>query len=43
MNPLAWVKEGRYDAAANGMLASLWARQVGVRAIRLASRMKNDG
>lgn len=39
-NTLEAMEEGRYDAAANGMLASLWARQVGARAIRLANRMK---
>lgn len=39
-NTLEAMEEGRYDAAANGMLASLWARQVGARAIRLADRMR---
>jgi lysozyme len=34
------MREGRYEAAANGMLASLWARQVGARAQRLADRMR---
>lgn len=40
-NTLDAMQEGRYDAAANGMLASLWARQVGARAQRLAEMMKN--
>ena len=40
-NTLEAIQEGRYDAAANGMLASLWARQVGARAQRLAQMMKN--
>lgn len=39
-NTLDAMEEGRYDAAANGMMASLWARQVGARAIRLADRMR---
>lgn len=38
-NTIEAIKEGRYDAAANGMRASLWYRQVGARAERLALRM----
>lgn len=34
------VREGRYDDAAQGMLASQWARQVGARAVRLAAMMR---
>ena len=40
-NTLDAMKEGRFDAAANGMIASLWARQVGQRAQRLAQMMRN--
>lgn len=39
-NTLAAVARGDYQAAANGMLRSLWARQVGGRAIRLATMMR---
>lgn len=39
-NTLAMVKAGNYEAAANGMLNSLWARQVPDRAKRLADQMK---
>lgn len=39
-NTLAAMKAGRYDAAAKGMLDSLWARQVGDRAKRLAAVMR---
>lgn len=34
------VKEGRFDDAAKGMLASQWAGQVGARAVRLAAMMR---
>lgn len=40
VNTLRAVNEGRYDDAADGMLASKWARQVGVRAQRLAKMMR---
>lgn len=40
VNTLAFMEGGRYDAAAKGMLDSLWARQVGARANRLATRMR---
>lgn len=39
-NTLRAMEIGDYGEAADGMLASLWARQVGPRAIRLADRMR---
>lgn len=39
-NTLANVRTGKYAAAAEGMLASKWATQVGARAITLAEMMK---
>lgn len=39
-NTLRMVEVGNYTGAAIGMLASLWARQVGARATRLANMMK---
>ncbi len=39
-NTLSFMRAGRYDATAQGMLNSLWARQVGSRAIRLAAIMR---
>lgn len=39
-NTLAAMLMGRYDDAAAGMLDSLWAKQVGDRAKRLAQMMK---
>lgn len=41
VNTLAAMKVGRYDAAAQGMLDSTWAKQVGARAIRLAAVMRS--
>ena len=38
-NTLALVQAGQYRAAAEGMLASKWARQTGRRAVRLAAMM----
>jgi len=39
-NTLAYIKAGDYKKAAAGMLSSLWAKQVGVRAKRLAYMME---
>ncbi len=39
-NTLSYIQAGRYEAAARGMLASKWARQVGKRARRLAEQMR---
>lgn len=39
-NTLAAMKAGDYAAAADGMRRSLWARQVGARADRLAQMME---
>ncbi|WP_175813361.1 glycoside hydrolase family protein [Burkholderia contaminans] len=41
VNALAAMKRGDYAAAADGMLASKWATQVGARATRLASMMRS--
>ncbi|MBR8303685.1 glycoside hydrolase family protein [Burkholderia dolosa] len=38
---LAAIQRGDYDAAADGMLNSLWAKQVGARAQRLADMMRS--
>lgn len=40
-NTLAMIKAGDYDGAAAGMLKSLWAKQVGNRAVRLSKMMKD--
>lgn len=40
-NTLAAMEKGDYSKASEGMLDSLWARQVGNRAKRLASMMKD--
>jgi lysozyme len=37
---LALMRAGRYDAAAQEMLDSKWAKQVGARAVRLAALMR---
>jgi lysozyme len=39
-NTLTFMRAKRYDAAALGMLDSLWAKQVGQRAVRLAAMMR---
>jgi len=39
-NTLAYVQAGKYDFAADGMLKSKWAGQVGDRAVRLAKLMR---
>lgn len=38
---LAFMKEGKYNEAADEMLNSKWAKQVGIRANRLAIMMRN--
>lgn len=40
VNTLAAIKDGKYIVAANGMLDSKWATQVGERAVRLADLMR---
>ena len=40
VNTLKAINEGRYGDAADGMLASKWAQQVGARAQRLAKQMR---
>jgi lysozyme len=40
-NTLAAMERGDYDAAANGMSASAWAKQVGIRATRLVQMMRS--
>jgi len=39
-NTLGMIERGEYARAADGMLASLWAKQVGQRAVRLANTMR---
>jgi lysozyme len=39
-NTLVAMRQGKYDAAADGMLASAWATQVKGRATRLADMMR---
>ena len=39
-NTLIAMRQGKYDAAADGMLNSVWAAQVKGRATRLADRMR---
>ncbi|KGV85219.1 putative lysozyme [Burkholderia pseudomallei MSHR3951] len=41
VNTRAAMKRGDYGAAADGMLDSLWAKQVGARAARLADMMRS--
>lgn len=40
VNTLALIKSGNYKAAAKAMLQSLWAKQVGDRAVRLSKQME---
>jgi lysozyme len=39
-NTLGFVAAGDWERAANGMLASKWAKQVGMRAIELSEQMR---
>jgi len=39
-NTLAFIDAGDWERAANGMLASKWAKQVGMRAIELSEMMR---
>lgn len=39
-NTLSHIEAGDWERAANGMLASRWAKQVGLRAIELAEQMR---
>lgn len=39
-NTLAFIGAGDFERAANGMLASKWAKQVGIRAIELSELMR---
>lgn len=39
-NTLGMIERGEYAAAADAMLKSLWARQVGQRAVRLSNTMR---
>ena len=39
-NTLAYIGAGDWERAANGMLASKWAKQVGLRAIELSELMR---
>lgn len=41
VNTLTFMRSGRYDAAAAGMMNSKWAKQVGKRAERLAAIMRS--
>jgi len=41
-NTLAFIGAGDFERAANGMLASRWAKQVGRRAIELSELMRKD-
>jgi lysozyme len=40
---IKYIEAGRFDAAADEMLDSLWARQVGPRADELSQMMRNGG
>ncbi len=39
-NTIALIDSAQFDAAADAMLDSLWAQQVGKRAVRLAEKMR---
>lgn len=39
-NTLGMIERGEYDRAADAMLKSLWAKQVGQRAVRLSNTMR---
>ena len=40
-NTLQFLKDGKYPEAASEILNSLWARQVGARAVRIADMIRN--
>lgn len=40
-NTIAYIAAGEFDQAADGMLKSLWAKQVGERAVRLSEMMRH--
>jgi lysozyme len=40
VNTLKFIETGLYEAAADAMMKSLWANQVGPRAVRLAEMMR---
>jgi lysozyme len=40
VNTLKFIEQGEYEKASENMLKSLWAKQVGGRAIRLSQMMK---
>lgn len=39
---LGWIRQGRYEDAARGMLNSLWAKQTPSRAKRLSEQMRTS-
>lgn len=41
-NTLAFIGAGDFERAANNMLASKWAKQVGLRAIELSEQMRKS-
>ncbi|ABR91597.1 Hypothetical protein mma_2188 [Janthinobacterium sp. Marseille] len=41
-NTLEFIRAGRYEKAADGMMNSLWAKQTPERATRMAKQMRTD-